>query len=98
MSTEKAPGQTGNPVFDYRAGFRRAAGAVQRLLLQAGLLVILISLPPALAGGMGPVTQAAALWSLGLGLVLTGAGLLWGFGWRRWLRLAFQREYGPSNK
>ena len=98
MFEEKSSGETGNPVFDYRAGFRRAAGAVQRLLLRAGLLVILISLPPALAGGMGLVTEAAALWSLGLGLLLAGAGLLWGFGWRRWLRLAFQRAYGPTNK
>ena len=97
MSSEIASNPTANPVFDYRADFRRAAGTAQRLLLRAGLIATLVSLPPALAGGLGPITPKAAAWGLAGGLALAGASVLWGLGWRRWLRLAFQREYGPLN-
>lgn len=91
---ESAP--TGNPVFDYRAGFRRKASAIQNGLLLGGLglfvawsILFFSQLEAEYRGGIlaGMCTSLIAIMS----------GIVWGFLWRRKLRQDFQREFGPKN-
>jgi hypothetical protein len=89
-------GETGHPVFDFRAGFRRAARFVQRALLLLGLLLALFGgltwlCPGACAGG-----PRVAAWEFLAGGALLAAGLGWGFTWRGWLRRDFQKRHGPE--
>lgn len=92
---ETAP--TGNPVFDYRAGFRAAAAALQRWLVRLGLFAAILSCVALVVGRAGTLTRETAAWGLLAGLAIAMAGILWGFLWRRKLRQDFQREFGPKN-
>ncbi|GMV80734.1 MAG: hypothetical protein AMXMBFR7_19180 [Planctomycetota bacterium] len=81
------PGATGNPVFDFRAGFRRSAGTLQRVLLWLGLGL-------ALGGGAGAALGCAVCgWAALGGLGLLAAGIAWGFWWRSSMRAGFQETY-----
>ena len=89
-----APLETGNPVFDYRADFRRRATVVQALLIRAGLLVFV-------ASGILWLTTAAVSpqWTGGAAIGGAGcvfAGLVWGFYWRNSMREEFQRKFGTD--
>ena len=84
--------ETGNPVFDFRAGFRRFAGFVQAALLTLGLLAL------AGAGGLrlaGVFTTHQAWLCAAGGAGIFIAGFSWGILWRRSVRQAFRKEYGP---
>ncbi|MCZ7644672.1 MAG: hypothetical protein M5U26_05200 [Planctomycetota bacterium] len=83
------PEPTGNPVFDYRAGFRRSAAGVQKLLLSGGLLALLAGAGCALPAA----SRAFSIWIALGGLVLLAAGVAWGFLWRRALREGFRKTY-----
>jgi hypothetical protein len=87
---------TGNPVFDYKAGFRALAQSVQRVLFYSGCLLTLLSV----VSRFVPIANKAlthtlhdALW-MGLGLFLSSAA--WGFWWRSKLRSDFKRAYSDS--
>jgi hypothetical protein len=88
-------GTTGNPVFDFRAGFRTRADLFQRFLLGAGLGLLIVG------GGVIPFFfPAESRLSIALAGVLGGvallfAGIAWGFYWRRRLRDEFRKQYGP---
>jgi hypothetical protein len=99
----------GNPVFEFRAGFRRGAASLQRILVSAGLMACLLPAVLWLAAAVVDLrpwfAERFALnlyWRLAYvnralfwsGLVLLPLGCLWGFGWRLWLRSAFRRRYG----
>ncbi|HYF50397.1 MAG TPA: hypothetical protein VEJ63_13390 [Planctomycetota bacterium] len=89
------PEATGNPVFDYKAGYRRSAAALQKWLLLLGLALFLI------AGNMALWAQTRSFLLIcagvsAFGLLLFVAGIAWGFHWRKKLRAEFRREYGPE--
>ena len=85
---------TGNPVFDYKAGFRRTAQSVQRILLLSGILLMAVGI----AGRFVALENVAFKLTLryapllGIGLVVLSG--VWGFAWRNKLRTDFRREYG----
>jgi len=86
--------KTGNPVFDYRAGFRRRAHALQNVLMQVGLLQMM-------AGGVAALfldekLQAALLIASACGAGFVFAGIAWGFYWRNKLRADFRAQFGPK--
>jgi hypothetical protein len=84
---------TGNAVFDFRAGFRRTAGFVQKALLLTGAAALLL-------GGLTWLTvgsSRAAEWELLTGAAVFGGGIAWGFLWRSSLRQSFQKTYGPGS-
>jgi hypothetical protein len=88
---------TGNPVFDYKAGFRAFAQSLQRVLCFSGGMLLIV------AGLIGRFIKFAdAGWNLTLrwapvlGLALIVISTVWGYAWRSKLRSDFQREYGPK--
>ena len=88
---------TGNPVFDYRAGYRRTAALIQRLLIQGGLLVLFLSgLAFVLASGgeNADVNKTLAAISSAVGALLLVSGICWGFYWRRKIRHEFRSKFG----
>lgn len=89
--TEQNP--TGNPVFDYRAGFRTSAAKIQRALILGGLLAFIACGAAALFGDVTPrLRLCTAIASIG-GLALMFGGFAWGFYWRRKLRNEFREKY-----
>jgi len=91
-----APGETGNPVFDLRAGFRRAAGFAQRALILPGLLLALLGGLTWLCARGGCDGPRVAAWGFLAGAALLLGGVAWGFLWRGWLRREFQKTHGPK--
>lgn len=89
---------TGNPIFDFRAGFRRTAAAAQRWLWRLGLIVIGLSLVAAIAGQVATLTRATAWYGVLAGAGLAGAGIAWGYYWRWRVREDFKRAYGAGIK
>ena len=91
-STVSDPGPTGNPVFDYRAGFRAFADKLQRFMLLIGAAVCFV------AGIVAIVrTERAreiALLACGGGALLFLCGVAWGFYWRRKIRAEFREKFG----
>jgi hypothetical protein len=83
--------ETGNPVFDYRASFRRRAAAAQSLLIGFGLFGFVV------AGTLWIATTAVPCrWSGSAalaGLLSVIAGLIWGFYWRNKMRGEFQQKF-----
>ena len=77
-----------NPVFGYRAEFRRTAKRTQNLLSSAGVLVLLATLPCLL---FTPLLVATVLAVIGTLLLLVGVS--WGFYWRSVLRDEFQKKF-----
>jgi hypothetical protein len=86
---------TGNPVFDFRAGFRVRAELFQRFLLGGGVGLFVIG------GGVFPFFfPSESRLAIALSGLLGGAALLlaavgWGFYWRKLLRDQFRKEFGP---
>jgi hypothetical protein len=83
-----------NPVFAYRAGFRRAAAIIQRWSMLIGFACLLVGSATWLVAVEGSRTQRAGGWQCLIGLVLIVAGILWGLWWRGHLREAFRKEFG----
>ena len=87
------PRETGNPVFDFRAGYRRGAGAAQTALLTLGVLA-------PIAGGVlrvaSVLTTPQAWLCAGSGVGLFIAGFAWGIYWRRTVRQDFRKQFGPD--
>jgi hypothetical protein len=87
---------TGNPVFDYRAGFRARADRVQRALIVGGLFlsvvcgVVFLFADP--ADSWRRITAYATLACA----VLCLLGIAWGFYWRSKIRSEFRALYGPA--
>ena len=80
-----------NPVFGYRAGFRRSAKRVQSVLLFSGLLCSLGFAPGLVLG-----EPRVGLCVSGIGIVLIVCGVLWGFFWRGQLRDEFRSTFTPK--
>jgi membrane protease YdiL (CAAX protease family) len=78
----------GNPVFTYRAGFRRLAGRIQQVLLIAGFVLAVI-------GGffyaLGGASSDAKIGLDGLFVILLG--IAWGFYWRKKIREEFMDKF-----
>lgn len=87
-------GETGNPVFDYRAIFRRRAASAQFALTLAGV-VLLIS---AAGCGLAGLSRNTCVYAGAAGTAAMVAGLAWGLYWRRALRAEFRRLYGPPGQ
>ena len=85
---------TGNPVFDYRSGFRRIAGIVQRILIRLGALIAAVCGGAYLLGGAGPVSGTLVGWMFIAGVLAVAAGLAWGLLWRGRLRTDFREKHG----
>lgn len=83
-----------NPVFTYRAGFRRTAGIVQRWSVLIGFASLLVGSTTWLVAVEGSRAQRAGGWQCLIGLGLIVAGILWGFWWRGRLRAEFRKEFG----
>jgi hypothetical protein len=85
------PGPTGNPVFDYRAGFRAFADTLQRWMLLGGAAIFLV------AGIVAVVRTERAreisLLACGGGALLFVCGVAWGFYWRRLIRAEFREKF-----
>ena len=88
--------ETGNPVFDFQAGRRRLAAAVQRWLFRMGLAVAACGGLAWAIGRVGWLTRASSGYAVLAGLAFCLLGVAWGFFWRRRLRTAFRRAYGPQ--
>jgi len=86
-----------NPVFTFCAGFRHAAGLVQRWLFLIGFTSLLVGSATWLVATDGSRTHRAGGWQCLIGLCLIMASLLWGFWWRGHLRAAFRKEYGEES-
>ena len=87
---------TGNPVFDYKAGFRRTAQSAQRILFLSGILLLIAGVAGRIVAPANPEMRLALRYAPLLGVALVGLCGIWGFWWRNKLRADFQREY--SNK
>jgi hypothetical protein len=84
---------SGNPVFTYRARFRRISTSAQRVLFCSGLLLLAVGIVARALPVAHPTLNAtlrAALW-LGLGLAVLSA--LWAYAWRSLLRRDFRRSF-----
>ena len=86
-------GETGNPVFDYKAGFRRASASVQRMLWYSGWLLIAVGLISLAIKLHDRALQLTLRYAPLMGLVLLIASGVWAFAWRAKLRADFRREY-----
>ena len=80
-----------NPVFGYRASFRRTAKRVQSVLILSGLLCSLGFAPGLVLG-----EPYVGLCVSGIGFVLIVSGILWGFFWRGQLRDEFRSNFTPK--
>ncbi len=80
-----------NPVFGYRAGFRRSAKRAQSWLLMLGLLLLLASVPVLIVAQSIPALALA-----GCGSLFLLVGILWGYSWRGTVRDEFQKKFGPQ--
>lgn len=93
MTELKDASTNANPVFGYRAGFRRTASAIQRWSLRVGFLGALLGGLIAPFALFGPPVQRAAAGLCLAGCTLLAAGLGWGFWWRGYLRAEFRRRF-----
>jgi Kef-type K+ transport system membrane component KefB len=85
-----------NPVFTYRAGFRRVAQAVQKWLMLGGLfLLFACGLASVIARTTDNLRALLIAGSLAGAIALIG-GIVWGLYWRRKLRAEFRKEFGPK--
>ena len=80
---------TGNPVFDFRAEFRRRADRAQSLAITAGLVLCGATVILWLITGL----VIFAIGS-GAGFAIFIGGIAWGYYWRRKVRAEFRRKYG----
>jgi hypothetical protein len=86
----------GNPVFTFRAGFRAAAGVIQRWAALLGFTCLLVGGATWMVAAEGSRAQNAGCWQFLVGLGLIVAGILWGFWWRGHLRAEFRRKFSGS--
>lgn len=84
-------GPTGNPVFDYRAGFRAFADTLQRWMLLGGAAIFLVAGIVAIA--CKERTREISLPVCGGGALLFVCGVAWGFYWRRRIRAEFREKF-----
>ena len=84
---------TGNPVFDYKAGFRQTAQSAQRILFLSGILLIIAGIAGRFVVPANPEMKLALRYAPLLGVALVGLCGIWGFWWRSKLRADFQREF-----
>ena len=89
-------GPTGNPVFDYRAGFRARARKLQHVLISAGLALFSFCGGAFLFGDITERLRCIAGWVSLAGIMLCVLGVVWGIYWRKKLRAEFSKVYGPS--
>jgi hypothetical protein len=82
---------TGNPVFDFRAEFRRRAATAQFVLTLGGMVLLIGSGVCRLAHFF---PQECVYGAAG-GMVSLCSGVAWGFYWRRSVRADFRRLFGP---
>ncbi|MCW8130443.1 MAG: hypothetical protein KIS92_08860 [Planctomycetota bacterium] len=87
---------TGNPIFDFRAGFRVTAAAAQRWLTRLGLIVAALSVIAWIVGRVGTLTSERAWIGVLSGVALVLSGVAWGYYWRWKLREDFRKTYGPK--
>ena len=87
---------TGNPVFDFKSGFRTRAQSIQRVLFLSGCLEIAAGIASRFVVPESAEMAQALRWAPLLGCASLVASALWGFMWRSMLRRDFQRTFGPS--
>ena len=100
--------QTGNPVFDFRAPFRRWAARLQAAYLWLALLLFLLAFcdylyssspPPNLGAGIQVFAENGwrqrVLTTALTGVASLACSILWGLRWRSRLRQEFIKAYGP---
>ncbi len=84
---------TGNPVFDYRAAYRRRAAVAQAALLSLGILTPINAGVLRIANVL-TTHQAILMACAGAGVFV--AGFSWGIYWRRNVRQDFRETFGPE--
>jgi hypothetical protein len=88
--------ETGNPVFDYRANYRKSAEKFQYWLIFAGILMFAGC---GVAFLFGKITEHLRL-IMGIaslcGILLIVCGVLWAFYWRNKLNAEFREKFGPK--
>lgn len=90
-----AENPTGNPVFDFRAGFRARAEKIQRALIGGGVALFLACGFAFLFAGISERLRCIAGWASLSGVLLCVLGIAWGFYWRKKLRADFRKQFGP---
>ncbi|MBI3830678.1 MAG: hypothetical protein HY291_14245 [Planctomycetes bacterium] len=90
------PEPTGNPIFDFRAGFRRKASAVQNGLMLGGL-GLFAAWSILFFSRLQGEYRDGILAGMCTSLIAMLSGIVWGFLWRRKLRQDFQRAFGPKS-
>ena len=94
MNSERADDRSANPVFDYRAAFRRRAAAAQHFLIFAGLALCVVAGVLWLFAWNLPRVCTGATALIGAALLFIGIG--WGYYWRWDVRRDFLKKFGPS--
>jgi hypothetical protein len=84
---------TGNPVFDYKAGFRRVSQSVQRILWLSGCLLIVSGMASLPFTPPNRAMQMTLRYAPLMGLALLLASGVWAYWWRAKLRADFRKEY-----
>jgi hypothetical protein len=88
--------ETGNPIFDYRAGFRKTAEKIQRVLISGGLLLFLSCGIAFLFAKLADQARMIIGIASVAGIVLVICGVSWAFYWRKKLRAEFCEKFGPK--
>src|SRR5579862_5913458 len=87
---------TGNPVFDFKAGFRAKAQSLQRISFCSGILLIVAGIAARFISIKDAALAATLRWSPGLGAAVIVLSVVWGYLWRSKLRRDFRREFSTS--
>ena len=85
--------QTGNPVFDYKAGFRVFAQSAQRVLFGSGAMLIVGGLAARFFSVKNPALEKTLAYAPWMGIALIALSCAWAFWWRKKLRRDFRRDY-----
>jgi hypothetical protein len=87
---------TGNPVFDFKAGFRTTAQSIQRVLFLIGTIELVAGFAARLIAVENEDVKLALRYAPLLGLASLLASGVWGFVWRSKLRSDFQAAFGSA--
>jgi hypothetical protein len=84
---------TGNPVFEFRADFRKSAEKLQHRLLFSGLVLFAACGIATLFADISPRLRLYTSIGSLCGLIFFAGSLFWGFYWRKKLRDDFRETY-----
>ena len=83
---------TGNPVFDFKAGFRSKAATLQRVFFFDGIIALIVGVALRAFSFENILLILLSRWLPLAGLLLIAIALIWGFAWRSKLRDDFRRD------